>query len=90
MARVQDFTRVYTRNQEVDSLDEVLRQPTASDCADATLGWGRSGYVRFSREAFDHDAAVAQAVARIAQILTGVSLVRTEAGAPQLDRRLLN
>ena len=68
-------------------MDEVLRRPTASDCADATLGWGRPGYVRFSREAFDHDTVVVQAVARIAQILTDVSLVRTEAGAPQLDRR---
>lgn len=72
-------------------MDEVLRRPTASDCADATFGWGRPGYLRFSREAFDHDAAVVQAVARTAQILTGGALLaRTEAGAPQLHRRLLN
>ena len=79
---VHDFTLVCTLNPEVDSLDEVLHRLAASDCADATLGWGRSGYVRFSREAFDHDAAVAQAVAQIAQILTGASLVRVEAGSP--------
>ena len=81
---VHDFTLVCTLNPEVDSLDEVLHRMAASDCADVTVGWGRPGYVAlaFSREAFDHDAAVAQAVAQIAQILTGASLVRVEAGSP--------
>ncbi|MCM3565970.1 MULTISPECIES: transcriptional regulator [Comamonadaceae] len=84
MAMVHDFTLVCTLNPEVDSLDEVLHRLAASDCADVTVGWGRPGYVAlaFSREAFDHDAAVAQAVAQIAQILTGASLVRVEAGSP--------
>lgn len=67
---VHDFTLIYTLNPEADSQDGVLRRLAASDCADATVGWGRPGHVAlaFNREALDRDAAVAQAVAQMAQI----------------------
>ena len=38
-----DFTLVYALNPELDSQDEVLRRLAGSDCADATVGWGRPG-----------------------------------------------
>lgn len=80
---VHDFTLVYALNPEV-SQDEVLRRLAGSDCADATVGWGRPGHVAlaFSREALDGDTAVALAVAQMAQILPGASLIRTDTGLP--------
>ena len=81
---VHDFTLVCTLNPEVDSLDEVLHRLAASDCADVTVGWGRPGYVAlaFSREASACDAAVALAIAQMAQVLPGALLVRTDVGLP--------
>ncbi len=81
---VHDFTLIYALNPELDSQDEVLRRLAGSDCADATVGWGRPGHVvlAFSREAVDRNAAVALAVAQMAQVLPGASLVRTKAGVP--------
>lgn len=79
---VHDFTLVYALNLGLDSQDEVLRWLAVSDCADATVGWGRPGYIAlaFSREASDRDAAVALATAQMAQVLSGAELVRVDAG----------
>lgn len=79
-----DFTLVYALNLELDAQEEVLRRLASSDCADATVGWGRPGHVAlaFSREAMDRNAAMALAVAQMRQVLPGASLVRTEAGSP--------
>ncbi len=81
---VHDFTLVYALNPEAGSQDEVLRRLAGSDCADATVGWGRPGHVAlaFSREAPDRDTAVARAVAQMVQVLPGALLVRTDAGLP--------
>ncbi|WP_186097903.1 transcriptional regulator [Burkholderia gladioli] len=79
---VHDFTLVYALNPELDSQDEVLRRLAGSDCADATVGWGRPGYVAlaFSREASDRDAAIALAAAQLAQVLPGAELVKVDVG----------
>ncbi|KAF7598346.1 MAG: transcriptional regulator [Candidatus Dactylopiibacterium carminicum] len=79
---VHDFTLVYALNPELDSQDEVLRRLTGSDCADATVGWGRPGHVAlaFSREARERDVAVALAEAQMAQVFPGAELVRVDAG----------
>lgn len=79
---VHDFTLVYALNPELDSQDEVLRRLAGSDCADATVGWGRPGHVAlaFSREARDRDVAVTLAVAQMARVLPGAELVRVDAG----------
>jgi hypothetical protein len=79
---VHDFTLVYALNPQVDSQDEFLRRLAGSDCADATVGWGRLGHVAlaFSREASDRDAAVTLAAAQLAQVLPGAKLVRVDAG----------
>lgn len=76
-----DFTLVYALNPELDSQDEVLRRLAGSDCADATVGWGRPGHVAlaFSREAQDSDAAVTLAAAQMAQVLPGAELIRVDA-----------
>lgn len=81
---VHDFTLVYVLSPELNSQDEVMHWLAGSDCADATAGWGRPGHVAlaFSREATNCNAAVALAVAQMAQVLQGAQLVRTEAGAP--------
>ena len=81
---VHDFTLVYALNPEAGSQDEVLRRLAGSDCADATVGWGRPRHVAlaFSREAPDRGTAVALAVAQMVQVLPGASLVRTDAGLP--------
>lgn len=79
---VHDFTLVYALNPELDSQDEVLRRLAGSDCADATVGWGRPGHVALaiSREARDRDVAVTFAVAQMARVLLGAELVRVDAG----------
>jgi hypothetical protein len=79
---VHDFTLVYALNPELDSQDEVLRRLAGSDCADATVGWGRPGLVAlaFSREAPDRETAVTRAAAQMAQVLPGAELVRVDAG----------
>lgn len=79
---VHDFTLVYALNPVVDSLDEILRRLVGSDCADATVGWGRPGHIAlaFSREARDRDVAVTLAVVQMAQVLPGAELVRVDAG----------
>lgn len=79
---VHDFTLVYALNPELDLQDEVLRRLAGSDCADATVGWGRPGHVAlaFSREAMGRDAAVALAAAQMAQVLPGAELVRVDVG----------
>ena len=79
---VHDFTLVYALNPGLDSQDEVLHRLTGSDCADATVGWGRLGHVAlaFSREALGRDAAVMLAAAQMAQVLPGAELVRVDAG----------
>lgn len=79
---VHDFTLVYALNPELDSQDEVLRRLAGSDCADATVGWGRPGHVAlaFSRKARDRDVAVTLAAAQMAQVLPGAELVRVDAG----------
>ena len=81
---VFDFTLVYALNSGLDMHDEVMSRLMGSDCADATVGWGRPGHVAlaFSRGATDRDAAVALAVTQMRQVLPGSSLVRTEAGSP--------
>lgn len=81
---VHDFTLVYALSRELNSQDEVMHRLAGSDCADATVGWGRPGHVAlaFSREAMDRNAAVALAVAQMGQVLPGSPLVRTEAGPP--------
>ena len=78
---VHDFTLVYVLDSCMGSQEDVLRQLTNSDCADATVGWGRPGHVglAFSREASDRDAAVTLATAQIAQALPGAVLVRVDA-----------
>jgi len=78
---VHDFTLVYALNPGLDSQDEVLRRLTGSDCADATVGWGRPGHVAlaFSREASDRDAAVTLAAVQLAQVLPGAEVVRVDA-----------
>ncbi len=80
---IHDFTLVYALNPELDAQEEVLRRLAGSDCADATVGWGRLGHVAlaFSREAIDCEAAVALAVAQMEQVLPGRPLIRTEAGS---------
>ncbi|WP_078539041.1 transcriptional regulator [Xanthomonas citri] len=79
---VHDFTLVYALNPEPDLQDEILRRLAGSDCADATVGWGRPGHVAlaFSREARDRDVAVTLALAQRAQVLPGAKLVRVDAG----------
>jgi hypothetical protein len=79
---VHDFTLVYALNPELDSQDEVLRRLAGSDCADATVGWGRPGHVAlaFSREARDRDVAVTFTVAQMARVLLGAELIRVDAG----------
>ncbi|MDR7949472.1 transcriptional regulator [Achromobacter aegrifaciens] len=79
---VHDFTLVYALNPELVSQNEILRRLAGSDCADATVGWGRPGHVAlaFSREARDRDVAVTLAVAQMAQVLAGAELVRVDAG----------
>lgn len=81
---IHDFTLVYALSPQLNSQDEVIHRLAGSDCADATVGSGRPGHVAlaFSREAMDRNAAVALAVAQMAQVLPGAQLVRTEAGAP--------
>lgn len=76
-----DFTLVYALNTEV-SQDEVLRRLACSDCADATVGWGRPGHVAlaFSREARNCDAAVTLATAQMAQAPPVAVLVRVDVG----------
>lgn len=76
-----DFTLVYARDSGIGSQEDVLRQVAGSDCADATVGWGRPGHVglAFSREASDRDAAVMLAMAQMAQALPGAVLVRVDA-----------
>lgn len=78
---VHDFTLVYALNPQVDSQDEVLRRLAGSDCADATVGWGRPGHVAlaFSREARDRDVAVTFAAAQMARVLPGAELIRVDA-----------
>jgi len=77
-----DFTLVYALSPELDSQDEILRRLVGSDCADATVGWGRPGHIAlaFSREAPDRDDAVALASAQMARMLPGAELVRVDAG----------
>ncbi|VFR53239.1 hypothetical protein BRI6_2782 [plant metagenome] len=79
---VHDFTLVYALNPELDSLGEILRRLAGSDCADATVGWGRLGHVAlaFSREASDRDAALTLAAPQLGQVLPGAELVRVDAG----------
>ncbi len=81
---VFDFTLVYALDPGLDVPDEVMSRLAGSDCADATVGWGRPRHVAlaFSREATDRNAAVALAVAQMGQVLPGVSPIRTEAGSP--------
>lgn len=81
---VHDFTLVYELNPEQGSQDEVMGRLAGSNCADATVGWGRPGHVAlaFAREAVDRNAAVALAVAQMEQVLPGALLVRTEVGSP--------
>jgi len=80
-AMIHDFILVYALDSGVGSQEDVLRQVAGSDCADATVGWGRSGHIglAFSREASDHDAAVKLATAQMAQVLPGAVLVRVDA-----------
>ena len=82
-AMVHDFTLIYALNPEV-SQDEVLRRLAGSNCADATVGWGRPGHVAlaFSREALDGDTAVALAATQMARVLPDALLVRTDARLP--------
>lgn len=81
---IHDFTLVYALSPELNSQDEVMHRLAGSDCADATVGWGRPGHVAlaFSREAMDRNAAVALAIAQMGQVLPGTPLVRTGAGSP--------
>lgn len=81
---IHDFTLVYALSPELNSQDEVMHRLAGSDCADATVGWGRPGHVAlaFSREAMDRNAAVALAVAQMGQVLPGAPLVKTEVGSP--------
>ena len=67
---VHDFTLVYALDSGMGSQEDVLRRLADSDCADATVGWGRPEHVglAFSREASDHDAAVTLATAQISEI----------------------
>ncbi len=78
---VHDFILVYALDSGVGSQEDVLRRLAGSDCADATVGWGRPGHVglAFSREASDRDAAVKLATAQMAQALPGAVLVRADA-----------
>ena len=78
---VHDFTLVYVLNSGMGSQEDVLRQVAGSDCADATVGWGRPGHVglAFSREASDRDTAVTLATAQMAQALPGAVLIRVGA-----------
>lgn len=81
---IHDFTLVYALSPELNSQDEVMHRLAGSDCADATVGWGRPGHVAlaFSREAMDRNEAVALAIAQMGQVLPGTPLVRTGAGSP--------
>lgn len=78
---VHDFTLVYELDSRMGSQEDVLRRLASSDCADATVGWGRPGHVglAFSREASGRDAAVTLATTQMAQALTGAVLVRVDA-----------
>ena len=78
---VHDFTLVYELGSGMGSQEDVLRRLASSDCADATVGWGRPGHVglAFSREASDRDAAVTLATLQMAQALPGAVLVRVDA-----------
>lgn len=80
-AMAHDFTLVYALASCMGSQEDVLRQVADSDCADATVGWGRAGHVglAFSREASDYEAAVTLATAQMAQALPGAVLVRVDA-----------
>ncbi|WP_234637554.1 transcriptional regulator [Delftia tsuruhatensis] len=80
-AMVHDFTLVYVLDPGMGSQEDVLRQVAGSDCADATVGWGRPGHVglAFSREASDRDAAVKLARVQMAQALPGAVLVGVDA-----------
>lgn len=80
-AMVHDFILVYALDSGVGSQEDVLRALADSDCADATVGWGRPGHVglAFSREASDRDAAVTLATLQMAQALPGAVLVRVDA-----------
>ena len=40
---VHDFTLVYELGSGMGSQEDVLRRLADSDCADATVGWGRPG-----------------------------------------------
>lgn len=77
---VHDFTLVYALDSGMGSQEDVLRRLATSDCADATVGWGRPEHVglAFSREAIERDAAVRLAVAQVAQALPGAALVRVD------------
>nr|WP_296561068.1 DUF2274 domain-containing protein [Pigmentiphaga sp.] len=57
---VHDFTLIYALDSGMGSQEDVLRQVAGSDCADATVGWGRPGHVglAFSRDASDRYAAL--------------------------------
>lgn len=46
---VHDFTLVYALDSGMGSQEDVLRQVAGSDCADATVGWGRPGHVGFQQ-----------------------------------------
>lgn len=76
----QDFTLVYELRPDMGAQDDVLRRLADSECADATVGLGRPGHIAlaFSREATDHEAAVALATAQATQVLPGTVLVRVD------------
>lgn len=78
---VHDFTLVYALDSGMGSQEDVLRRLANSDCADATVGWGRAEHVglAFSREAIECDAAVKLAMAQVAQALPRAVLVRVDA-----------
>jgi hypothetical protein len=42
---VHDFTLVYELDSRMESQEDVLRRLADSDCADATVGWGRPRHV---------------------------------------------
>ena len=42
-AMVHDFTLVYALDSGMGSQEDDLRRLADSDCADATVGWGRPG-----------------------------------------------
>jgi len=77
---VHDFTLVYALDPGMGSQEDVLRRLANSDCADATVGWGRTEHIglAFSRKAIERDAAIKLAVAQVAQALPGAALVRVD------------